>query len=232
MDGANRVLLQVRKRQALFPVAALPELGCLWQGQDPMAPAAVSVMRVTDFFLFIEQHLLFLLFIKMVATVALQDPEAVPQLLRGSSFGAECGVPFATQGGFPPRNCRSQNACGVRRLRRLHSQLHGDGINHPASPMQKLGLSPRIHLHLSLLLLQLLHPLPLLLPPTSASNHWPWTHWIDPIFPLQLLQIFFRVLVILCHNIFPPYCHVHRDCLLLGYCLCQLVCDFLLTATS
>ena len=43
MDGSNRLLLQVCKGRALFPPATLPELGCLWQGQDPLAPAAVSV---------------------------------------------------------------------------------------------------------------------------------------------------------------------------------------------
>ena len=58
------------------------------------------LVRITDFFLFIEQHSFFLLFIKMVSTVALQDQDSVPQLLREAVLGQNVVCPSQLKRAF------------------------------------------------------------------------------------------------------------------------------------
>ena len=57
-----------------------------------------GIEKLTDFLLTIEQHIFFLMYIKLVATLALSMPENLTRKLREAALGA------STQGGFLPRS--------------------------------------------------------------------------------------------------------------------------------
>ena len=75
------------KDELFFLLQLFPSLDAYGKDRIRWHQQQCLLMRVTDFFLFIGQHAFFLLFIKMVATVALQDPDAVPQSLREAVLG-------------------------------------------------------------------------------------------------------------------------------------------------
>ena len=58
------------------------------------------IARVTDFFLFIEQHAFFLMLIKLVSTLALQNPDAISSDLQVAVLGQNSVCPSQLKDAF------------------------------------------------------------------------------------------------------------------------------------
>ena len=76
--------------------------------------ASAPLEKVTDFFLQIEQHSFFLLFIKLVASLALSMPESLTGQLREACLGQLAVCAPATQGSIPCRSHETQDAHSLR----------------------------------------------------------------------------------------------------------------------
>ena len=156
------------------------------------------LVRVTDFFLFIEQHSFFLLFIKMVSTVALQDQDSVPQLLREAVLGQNVVCPSqlkrAFHQGIVDLKMPVEYADYADSIHNYMADVLEIGVPVMGStiprPPAEAGTFPRYT------------PTPVPTPAATASSSssstssnkrkqpLAWSsHWIDPIFPLQLLDL-------------------------------------------
>ena len=189
------------KEELAFLLTPYHSLDAYGQSRIRWHQDSCPISRVTDFFLFIEQHAFFLMLIKLAATLALQNPVALSADLREAALGEHTVCPSQLKDAFHrgikelkmpvdfadyADDVRSYMAELLESRRQCLAKPFLAHLLHP-------GLSPVMHLRL-LLRLQLLLLLRVHLHPGRSHHprHWSWKQWTEcPFFLPDLLVVCF-----------------------------------------